>query len=303
MSYTFTILKLLLESRINRKGLEDNVKTHAPHTAGLGEQAGIALFSQWNEFCDLREIVLRRGDSDSIHDLRVASRRMRATVGLFAPFIAGKTVKRTSKMLRRVTRELGRLRNIDEAMIYFGAVPERLPVLCRLLPAVRKEEIKVVTDILRPLPRQEMDRVLREAVADLAGVPHDDPALPAYLADLAAQRFQAVQGLLSPATIPENREGRHGLRIAIKKWRYLLETIGLVSGQDFGAALETLKEYQTVLGNLNDMVEFGALCDTLGLPAQERKRITAALARDSGAYLARFVDMTASRPLQYTQIL
>lgn len=279
------------------------MKTHAKHTARLGEQAGIVLFSQWNEFCDLREIVLRRGDIDSIHDLRVASRRMRATIGLFAPFIAGKTAKRTSKVLRRVTRELGRLRNIDEALIYFSALPERLPVLCGLLPVVRKKEMGVVTDVLVPFPRQEMDRMLREAVADLAGIPCDDQALPAYLKKKSVQRFQAVQELMVPATDPENREGRHGLRIAIKKWRYLLETICQVCGQDCGAQLEALKGYQTLLGSLNDMVEFGALCETLELPTQEREKIAAALARDSAAYLARFIETATARPLQYTQLL
>jgi len=266
----------------------------------LGERAGIVLFSQWTEFCGLRERVLRNGDIDPIHDLRVASRRMRATVGLFAPFIAGKTVKRISKGLRRVTRELGHLRNIDEAIIYIGALPAPLPALNRLLPSVREREMRAVTDVLKPFPRQEMDRMIRKAVAELAGIPHGDQALPVYLSEMSIQRYQAVHDLLLPATVPENVEIRHRLRIAIKKWRYLLETLGQVCQYDYSATLWTLKEYQTLLGSLNDMVEFAALCGTLTLPPHEREGITAALARDSAAYLARFIETAAARPLQYT---
>lgn len=266
----------------------------------MGERAGVVLFAQWNAFCGLREQVLRHGDVDSVHDLRVASRRMRATVGLLAPFIAGKSVKRSSKELRRVTRELGSLRNIDEAIIYFGALPAPLPVLSGLLPAAREKEMQAVTEVLESFPRQRIDRMIREAVAGLAGGAHDDQALPVYLSETSIQRYQAVYELLVPATVQENAETRHALRIAIKKWRYLLETLGQVYRHDYSATLETLKEYQTLLGGLNDMVEFGLLCDTLGLPQAEVEAIRQHLARDSAAYLARFIELSAARPLQYS---
>jgi CHAD domain-containing protein len=266
----------------------------------MGEQAGVVLFSQWNELCGLRELVLKQGDADSIHDLRIASRRMRATVGLFAPFIAGKAVKYISKELRRVTRELGRLRNIDEAAIYIGALPVTLPVLSGMLPAAREGELEAVADVLKPFPRQRMDGMLRGAVAELAGIPCGDQSLPVYLSGKSIQRYQAVYDLLLPATIPENVETRHALRIAIKKWRYLLETLGQVSHHDYSALLESLKEYQTQLGRLNDMVEIGAMCGTLTLPPPEREELAAALARDSAVYLARFIETAAACPLQYT---
>lgn len=266
----------------------------------MGERAGVALFAQWNAFCGLREQVLRHGDVDSIHDLRVASRRMRATVGLLAPFIAGKAVRRITKELRRVTRELGRLRNIDEAIIYFGAMPVALPVLSGLFPAAREKEMQAVTEILESFPRQRIDRMLREAVAGLAGGAHDEQALPVYLSETSIQRYQAVYDLLVPAAIPENAETRHALRIAIKKWRYLLETLGQVCQHDYSATVDTLKEYQTLLGRLNDMVEFAALCAALDLPQVEAEEVRQLLARDSAAYLARFIELSAARPLQYT---
>jgi CHAD domain-containing protein len=272
------------------------------HSAGLGERAGTVLFSQWSEFRGLRKMVLRQGDSESVHDLRVASRRMRATIGLFAPFIARKVVRRISKALRRVTRELGRLRNIDESVIYFGSLPVPLPVLNGLLPAARVREMRAVTDLLKSLPLQELDRMLRQAVAALAEIPHDDQDLPVYLSETSIQRYQAVRDLLLPSTSPENRETRHRLRIAIKKWRYLLETLGQVCRQDYSATLESLKGYQTLLGSLNDMVEFAGLCDTLALPRDERDGIAAALERDSAAYLARFIATAVDRPPQYTFI-
>ena len=291
---------LYTEGSFHERGPQKVMKKKNSHTAGMGERAGVVLFSQWNEFCDLRELVLKQGDTDAIHDLRVASRRMRATVGLFAPFIAGKIVKHIAKELRRITRELGRLRNIDEAAIYFGALTAPLPALCGMLSEARMQELKAVTEILKLFPRQEMDRMLRETVAELAGIPCDDQTLPAYLSEKSIQRYQTVYDLLLPSTIPENIEMRHALRVAIKKWRYLLETLGQVCQHDYSTTLETLKEYQTLLGRLNDMVELSTLCDTLILPLHEREEISAALVRDSAAYLAKFIETAATRQLQYT---
>jgi CHAD domain-containing protein len=160
--------------------------------------------------------------------------------------------------------------------------------------------MKAVTDVLKRFPRQRLDGMLREAVAELAGIPDVDQALPVYLSEKSIQRYQAVYDLLVPAMIPENAGTRHALRIAIKKWRYLLETLGQICRHDYCATLETLKEYQSLLGSLNDMAEFTALCHTLTLPLHEREEIKAALALDSAAYLARFIETAAVRPLQYT---
>ena len=280
--------------------MESLVSTESAHSSSLGEQAGVVLFSQWNEFCDLRKLVLRQGDSEDIHDLRVASRRMRATLDLLTPFITGKSVKRISKALRRVTRAVGRLRNIDEAIIYFKALPVALPTLSGVLPRARKGELRRVTSVLKRLPWRELDKLLRAAVADLARIPDDDQQLALYLSQTSIQRYQTVYNLLLPATTPENVKIRHALRIAIKKWRYLLETMGQVCRQDYSATLETLKEYQTLLGSLNDMVEFAVLCHTLKIPAHEAAEIKAVLERDTADYLARFVETAATRPPLYT---
>lgn len=290
----------LPEGYSDERGLLSAVNTESAQSNNLGEQAGAVLFSQWSEFCDLRELVLRRGDGEDIHDLRVTSRRMRATLDLLAPFITGKRVKRVAKALRRVTRAVGRLRNIDEAIIYFKALPVALPTLCSMLPRARKEELKRVTSVLKQLPQHELDRLLREAVAELATIPDGDQQLTLYLSQTSLQRYQAVHDLLVQATTTEHAQTRHALRIAIKKWRYLLETVGQVCGRDYNAALENLKEYQTLLGKLNDMVEFTVLCHTLKIPAQEAAQIDAALEQDTADYLARFAETTATRPPQYT---
>jgi CHAD domain-containing protein len=191
---------------------------------------------------------------------------------------------------------------VDEALLYFEAAPMPLTRLIKTLHTARKQEIKAVASALRAFPVQEMDRAIRECVSALAVATTDDQQLTIFLSDTSIQRYQAVYDLLLPATIPEDAETRHELRIAIKKWRYLLETLGQVCLKDYRAALDTLKEYQTLLGSLNDLIEFGALCSTLNIPDDERQVVAAILSKDAGKHLARFIETVATRPLQYTFI-
>lgn len=259
--------------------------------------------SQWMDLEHLRKVVLKRKEAEDIHDLRVASRRMRATLELFAPFIHGRLVKRLTREIRMITREVGRLRNIDEALLYFGQDAALFPALQPRLAAAREGELKSMVKVLKPFPVDEMERMLRLAVADLSANPQQDTAdssLPVYLSKTAVNRFQAVYDLILPATDPEAAETRHALRIAIKKWRYLLEALSRIFDHDFQEALDLLKEYQTILGSLNDLTEFEALCGKMRLPADVHMKIGAMLAKDNAQQLARFLELASSRRPHYT---
>lgn len=272
------------------------------HTAGLAGQAGVVLVSRWQEFCRQRSVVLKHPETDAIHDLRVASRRLRAAVGLFEPFLPGKPVNRLSREIRSITRTLGRVRNVDEALLYCTNIPEPLPVLTSALGRARKREAVVAVRALKEFTCEGTDRMVRKAVAHLdakAAKNGTKNSLQTYLSELSLKRFRQMHNLLAPAVTGENVAGRHRLRIAVKKWRYLLEALGQIGGADFGATLETLKGYQTVLGDLNDMVEFTELFRSLGLPPEEFAVIREALARDSARHFAAFVQMAAECPLQY----
>lgn len=273
------------------------------HTARIGEQAGGVLYAQWDLFCRLREQARDRPDLETIHDLRVASRRLRATVGLFAPFMAGGKPGRIARELRQMTRSLGRLRNLDEAQAYFGLCADDQPLLKSKVAAARGAELKRVAEELKSFPRQKLDRLLRKGVETLSESPGDAADLQGYLTTTAFKRFQAVHDLLPPAMAAGNVAGRHALRIAIKKWRYLLETAGTVFRHDYTAPLELLKEYQTLLGTLNDLEEFGRLLAEYELPEAEREVAVGHLRQDGADFLERFLTLAADRPPQYTFVI
>lgn len=270
------------------------------HTVKPVEQAGVVLLFQWAEFCRLRTVVLSGGDVEAIHDLRVASRRLRATLALLAPYLPGKSTKRFARKIRAITGALGHVRNIDEALLYFRGRSAPVPKVTAGLEKLRKKAFRAVVRILEKFSCQDRECALQTLVERLTAqltAKGAQRALLDYLQESSSRRHRQVLAQMAAAGGPENVEGRHRFRIAIKKWRYLLETVGLITGGDYDELLTTLKSYQTVLGTLNDMVTFAALCRGLKLSADEKKAVRAALNADTASNLAAFGRLLSRHPL------
>ena len=74
------------------------------------------------------EAGTRRGeDIDFLHDMRVATRRMRAAFEVFADGFEPKTIKAHLRGLRATGRALGRVRDLDVFMEKAGRYLETLP--------------------------------------------------------------------------------------------------------------------------------------------------------------------------------
>jgi CHAD domain-containing protein len=273
------------------------------HTPGIGSRAGALFFSQWLEFDTMRRAVVRKQDTDTIHDLRVASRRMRATLGLFSPFISQGRAKRLTCGLRAVTRSLSRLRNIDEAVLHFEPLFAQLPHLASRLAAARRHEAASVAATLASIDAAALERRVRRAVFDLVRTAHHPETtdhLLVHLSRISVRRYLTMHDLFLPAMEAGRPDRRHALRIAIKKWRYLLEALEQVCGHDYTCAINLLKEYQGILGRLNDMQEFSALCRELSLPADERAVVEADLGASAADWLGRFFELASTRRPTYS---
>jgi CHAD domain-containing protein len=262
---------------------------------------------QWQELLRLGEKVTATMALDDIHDLRVASRRFRAALELFCPFAPKRYGVELKQGIRSLTRMLGVLRNIDEALLFFGSrAPGGGPsdtTLCQRLSALRAREAKRMDKALKAFDRRTLDRMVRKMAVRLKGrsiARQHQGSLPAYFSDVSISLYLKTLPLFAVATAPEQLESRHALRIAIKKWRYFLEIVAPILDRDGIHLLELLKEYQSLLGRMNDIVEFQRLTGDLKLPKAERNVAEAALRDEDHLLLARFEELAARKPLSYT---
>jgi CHAD domain-containing protein/transposase-like protein len=205
-------------------------------------------------------------DIEELHDMRVATRRMRAAFDVFSGAFAPKALKRHLRGLRRTGRTLGRVRDldvfIDKARRYQASLPEgQQSDLEPLLEAWGQD---------REDARQEMSAYLlsarylafKEKFFDFVSTPGAGAlprteAMPVpYLVREAApvliyNRLAAVRGfdaILEQASLDQF----HALRIEFKKLRYTLEYFREVLGDEAKGIINEIKGLQDHLGDLND---------------------------------------------------
>lgn len=277
-------------------------------TAAMLERSHSVIFSQWEELLRLRLVVLKSCEHEDIHDLRVASRRFRAALQLMSPLCNGKDIKKLSREVRGLTRALGNLRNLDEAIHFFGSHTSRdgLADFTARLSGTRKSEQHRVMKALKDFKPRKRDTLVREMVAGItvdAASKADIPPLPAYFSNTSIDLFETIQSFLPAALCFENSEQRHAMRIAIKKWRYFLEIVSRIVEGDHSAVLERLKRYQSFLGRMNDMAVFLEMCAKSEASKKERSAVEQIISVENRRFFDEFIALVESEPLSYSFII
>lgn len=210
------------------------------------------------------------GDAEEIHDLRVASRRLREGLALFSPCYAPEKLGLIGARVKKLTRLLGEMRNTDEAIAFFGgleAEPEldgvRLPeTFLAAMREKREAEMDRLRNGLRKLDRLSLRRRYRSRVcAPRLFSPRSDQADPlaplaAYAAASLEARLGPIRELLPPAGQKDAIEAQHRLRIAVKHFRYRMELLWFLLGDEFPRHHGLVKRYQELLGKMHDLDVF-----------------------------------------------
>jgi CHAD domain-containing protein len=207
-----------------------------------------------------------RGSVDALHRARVASRRLRELLPLLR--LDGDTARKLNRQLRKVTRQLGEVRELDVLLGLIGEFersrrysPAALTTLSQVVGRKRDAARERLAAKL-PAPKlirlvNRLERAVRSRESARAPVRERDPidarrawlfALDARLARRAG-RLQTTIALAGALYAPEPL---HDVRIALKKLRYTAE-LALEAGRLRSAAdVETLKAAQDLLGRLHD---------------------------------------------------
>ena len=261
-----------------------------------------ALHDQWRELLQQRQLVLDQFEAEAIHDLRVTSRRLRTMIELLAPRIGQDQVRRLRRPVRRLTRELGQLRNLDEAHHYLsGLEDDGLTPLLTQLEQQRRQEHRRIRRLLAELPHKRLHKLL-----ELAGQQLHTPEAAAplevvsWLADRNLTLYRPIHQLLQLPELAERAEERHTLRIAVKKWRYFNELLAQLWLRRNDRQVALLKRYQGLLGELNDREVFLALVKgASGLEPQVRERVALVIAAQHRQLINDFKQLLSQQPLRY----
>jgi CHAD domain-containing protein len=244
-----------------------------------------------------REAGTRNGaDTEELHDMRVATRRMRAAWRVFDDAFKASRTKRLRRRLQNVSDKLGAVRDLDVLIegleAYRGGLdPDQQPGLDPLLSVWRRQRSEARKELVDELDSggygaliDEMEEFIAAGSNAAASVP--TPTIPHRVRDRAPSQiwaaYEAVRAyelVLPWADI----ETIHQLRISAKWLRYTLEFFGETLGRDGPLLLGRVVALQDFLGCLHDADVAAKLArDVLVARAGELSRVeTEAI----GAYL------------------
>jgi inorganic triphosphatase YgiF len=234
----------------------------------------------WNCVDQLQsnQSLLRQGyDVECIHQIRVAVRRLRSAINLFAAVAPGSKDAALIEELRWFAGQLGPARDWDVFL------SETLPPICAALPheagfgrlqatAVRRCG-KKRKEALGAATSQRYHKLLlalgawlwREPWYKEADAGHLGEKVGAFAARMLARRHrQILRRGRGFAGLTDQQ--RHALRISAKKLRYAAEFFsGLFPSRDMRRYLKSLAELQNGLGVLNDQAVAARLLTEIGM--------------------------------------
>lgn len=210
-----------------------------------------------------QEVAREGSDPEGVHDMRVATRRMRAAFQVL--FENGHAEKASRKFYRRLSglaRSLGATRDADVLLAALAAYSEGhtsaevagLAPLRAVLELQRAQGRKLMFDILDSRDYERLLSDLRRWAAKAAKVSAPRRAEPALVRQFAGsvvwRRFEEV--LSYENVLPSTTETLHELRIAMKRLRYTVEFFEEAMSRETKPLLKQLAAAQDQLGEMHD---------------------------------------------------
>jgi CHAD domain-containing protein len=228
-----------------------------------------------NRFVSLEAKVLRGDDPESIHDMRVASRRLQQVLDLIFPQPVPREARRLRRKIRRCRRVLGDVRNCDVLLEHvegrlarkrcssgeaWTAVKQHLQERRSesFSRAIRKLS-KVNLAVFYVDAKEILDRLSPTPASDGVSPPLVQPdglafeALPARLARALVGVWDEFEKQVEASHREATTPSIHAARICAKRLRYLLEVVNQFKIPDSAAALTWLRKIQQHLGDWHDL--------------------------------------------------
>ena len=199
------------------------------------------------------------GDESSVHQARVASRRLRGALPMLSARVDADALDRVDRRVRRITRALGPVRELDVALLLLAELEGRgaasATAIGRVRAAVTAERLKRRRDMLDEITPSRLDK-LRKHLADVAAPTSRAIEPGSSLAEAAAQsgkRARKLRAAIERAGGIYLPERLHRVRIEAKKLRYALEIQRELTHSRQRAQLNHLKTQQDQLGRMHDL--------------------------------------------------
>ena len=199
--------------------------------ARVAEVAVHALGSRLGDVLRVLPLAARHADDDIeyVHELRVASRRAVATMGIFAELLPKRRARRMTKVLEEIRRAAGTARDIDVLMARWRSDAGAISSLQRHIERRRRRAQEPLVAIDERLSRtgrlaRKISKLLATAASKMSRDDDDDsPRFGVWSRHALAARIDAF--FVGAGTSSQDQAALHRFRISGKDLRYAMEVL------------------------------------------------------------------------------
>jgi len=217
-----------------------------------------SLDARWRKYRKELKRCRKKCAEKTVHDLRVASRRLVSTLDMLRLVLPDKRLKVMRQALKKQLNLFGPLRDVQVQILDVQKMLVSYPQLELFLTILLLRERQLMKRIVKNVRKVET-RSLGQYVGILKSLVRtrfSDPQLArvcmAALKGAAAAALARSVDLLRKVD-PEDTQTIHRLRLSFKKLRYTLEVLGPLLGGMPEKRLKAMNEYQVKMGNVQDI--------------------------------------------------
>jgi len=250
-----------------------------PRGVDIALLLGTSLEDRWRRVMAELRRNQRRCSEESIHDLRVAMRRMMATIDVVLMVVPLEGLRKARRSLRKYLRSFNELRDTHIQILAVRGLTRRFPALRPLrLDLLRRQRVLVgrARRRIREIPAPAIEQAVAAASQALQNR-YTTPMLQSIGRTI-------VHGALGAAfaTAVERRVRLtaadtttiHRLRVAFKKCRYMTEVLQPLLPSVRRKVLKQMNVYQTRLGAVQDAVVLTASVNRFALRRRRGSSLT-----------------------------
>ncbi len=212
-----------------------------------------SLDSRWKKY--KTELKTCRGNfsEESVHDFRVSIRRLLSFLEMLRSVMEYPKIRKIRRELKQQLDDLDDLRDTQTLLVDVSEAIQEIPAIQpfqQFLEGEEKKHLKAARKDIKSLKITDLSKRVRKLAQNLQAI--SQPGVEEGFFSAVDEAFAVVMQRYAlidpsqPATI-------HRVRIAFKKFRYMLECIHPVlqdMPQDY---LKKLHNYQSAMGDIQDM--------------------------------------------------
>jgi triphosphatase len=206
-------------------------------------------------------------DPEELHDMRVATRRLRAALKLYSEVLP-KRAERYERDLRWVAGALGEVRDLDVHLQGLSQESSRNgEVLEQVVSLLGERRVEARRRMLKALDSNRYERLIASFSGTLRRGRSPIPSAPILevAPELLKDRYKKVRKVANKLREDSPPEHFHDLRKKGKRLRYAMEPLQEIYGKPAKKMVKLLKKTQDDLGDHQDLIVAAGLMEELGV--------------------------------------